>query len=183
MTGQRHGEIHEQLADTGALHEAAEQHEDQHVGRGYRERNAENAFRRHVELIHQPHRLEPGDEQAIDQKHDGGDRQRPTDHAARGLEHDQHHDRAHDHVGPREVVDVEDASGEVFVVDEQVDDRCRPKHKQRVIENAGQAILCPIPPIDQEGEHQREQQVGAPERDRLRRAEGDRPHVVRRHRD
>ncbi len=65
----------------------AEQHEDHHVGGRHRQRNSENAFRRHVELIEHVLRLEPRDNERVEQKHDRGDRQRQADDPARCLEH------------------------------------------------------------------------------------------------
>ena len=44
-----------------------------------------------------------------------------TRRVASSTSHRQHH--AHDHVGPGQVVDVEDAVDDVFVVDEQIEDR------------------------------------------------------------
>ena len=59
MAGQAGGEIHEQLPGAGALHEGAEHDEDQHIGRRHRQRDAEDAFGGHVELVEQALRLEP----------------------------------------------------------------------------------------------------------------------------
>ena len=65
VAGDAHGEVHEQLAGAGALHEGAEQHEDHHVGGGDRQRLAEDALGRQVELVDEPDRLDAGEEIAV----------------------------------------------------------------------------------------------------------------------
>ena len=89
VAGQAGGEIHEQLPGAGALHEGAEHHEDQHIGRRHRQRDAEDAFGCHIELVEHALRLELRDEQPVDQKHHRGDRHRPAEHAARRLQQHQ----------------------------------------------------------------------------------------------
>ena len=92
------------------------------------------------------------------------------------------HDRE-GHVGPRQVVDVVDAVDDVVVVPEQVDDRRAREREQRVVETRRRPAPASAPRAadEQEGQHDREQEMRAAEDDRLGRARDDDPHVVESH--
>ncbi len=184
VPGQCHGEVHEQLPDARLLHEAAEHHEDDHERRRNGERLAENTLRRHVELVEDAHRLELGDEQPVQQEQDGGDGQRQVDATAGRLQHDHDQDRAENHVGPRQIVDVVDAGDDVFVIDEQVEQRSDAERQPDIVDDIRDRPLHPhLAAVDQEHQHEREQEVRAAEDDRFRRPAHDDPHVVEDHRD
>ena len=70
MAGETGRKVHEQLAGAGALHEGAEHHEDQHIGRRHRQRNSEDAFGGHVKLIEHALRFDLGNHQPVEQEHD-----------------------------------------------------------------------------------------------------------------
>jgi hypothetical protein len=108
VPGERQREIHEQLADAGALHERAEQHEHDDVGGGHAERRAEDAFGGQVQDLDDLLRPRLGDERAVDQEHDRGNGQRPADHAPGGFQHDHGEDRAQDEFGLGRVVDEDE---------------------------------------------------------------------------
>src|SRR5690606_6079667 len=78
MAGKTHREIHKKLARSCSLHERAEHHEDQDVSSGYRKRNSENAFGRHIKLVEQPHRLDASNKEAIGEKYERRYRKRGT---------------------------------------------------------------------------------------------------------
>jgi hypothetical protein len=145
--------------------------------------NCEDPFGGHEQLVHEPHRFEPRDEQSVDHEHDRRQRQRPADHASRRLEHDHGQDDARDHVGRGQVVDVEDAGDDVLVIDEQMQDRHHAEHQQNEVERRRFVADLAGSPVKKKQQHQREHQVRAAVPDRLGRAEGDRPHVIKRHRD
>ena len=183
VAGECHGKVHEQLPGAGALHECTEQDEDQHIGCRHRERDAENSLGGHIELIHEPHRLKLRDKEAVQHEQNRGERQRPADHAARSLQHDHAHDRTHDHIGRRQVVDIEDAVDDVFVIDEQMQYRREAKHEQNVVEHCRGIARRTRSTVDQKQQHQRERQMRTAIEHRFRRAEGDRPYMIERHRD
>jgi hypothetical protein len=178
------GEIHEELARAGALHEAAEQHENHDVGRRDAKRRAEDPFRGHEELVEEAHRLDAGDGEAIDQEHERGERQGPADQPPRRLQHEDDHDDRKGHVGRRQIVDVVDAVDEVVVVPEQVKDRRDGEGQQEVVDELRRLPDAVARAADhEEGQGHREQEVRAPEDDRLRGAGRDDPHVIESHGD
>ena len=90
-----------------------------------------------------------------------------------------------DLVGERELVDVDDAVGDVVVVDEDVQDEApAPGDEQHDVERCASARPPPgFERVEQEDERQREQQVRAAEEIRFGRPERRDVHVVERHRD
>ena len=156
MPGDRHREVHEQLAGAALLHERTEQHEQHHVARRHAERRAEDALGGQVQLLHQHRRGHPREAERVDQERDRGQRQREPDHPPRRLEHDHHRVHRVERVRPRQVVDVDDAVDEVVVLEKDVQDEAEAQRQQQQVERAPRR-----PPgarrVQQEDQRQREQ--------------------------
>ncbi len=138
-------------------------------------------FRGQVQLLHQHRGRHAREADRVDQERDRGQRQREPDHPPRRLQHDHHRGHRVELVRRREVVDVDDAIDERFVVEKDVEDEAGAERQQREIERAP-GRDAGARRVQQEDERQREQQVRAAEDDRLRRAERRHVHVVERHR-
>ena len=136
MAGKTHGEIHKKLARSCSLHERAEHHEDQDVSSGYRKRNSENAFGRHIKLVEQPHRLDAGDEKAVGEKHERRYWQRGTKDTPGGFQDHHNQDGPEYHVGGRQIIDVIDAIDDVIVIDKQVNNRRRGEDEKNIIQES-----------------------------------------------
>ena len=105
-----HGDAGQIITDAGALHDGAEQDEEEDEGRGNRQRNAEHAFGRRVEMTDnalgrvaamgdQFRHVRP--EIGIGHEDDGNRRQHGADRAARGFQKRDDGDSAHEEVGRR----------------------------------------------------------------------------------
>ena len=136
VPGDRHREVHEQLAGAAALHERAEQHEQHHVGRRHAQRRAEDALGRQVQLVHAARRRSTRVKtDRVDQERDRGERQRrgPARAAsprARCPPRPPHRTCP----GPRQVIDVDDAVDEVVVVEKDVQDEAEAQRQQQQVE-------------------------------------------------
>ena len=114
--GQRGGKIDEEAAEPDARRQHAEQHVVEHVGRHHAERDAVDALAREIEVIDDAFPRVAGMREdarqrraveRVDHQHDGDDRQRPADAAARRLQQHDDHDRAHDPVDRIRIADAE----------------------------------------------------------------------------
>jgi hypothetical protein len=114
--GQGGGKIDEEAAEPDARCQDAEQHVVENVSRDNTERDAVDALARQIEMIDDTFPAVAGmrentgqraSVERIDHEHDGNDRQRPADAAARRLEQHHDHDRAHDPVHRVGIADAE----------------------------------------------------------------------------
>ena len=123
-----------------------------------------------------------GEEVPVEPERDARERQRQPQHAPGALEHQQDQRDAEDDIGPRHVVDVDDAVDDVVVVDEDVADRDDARGDQQPIQQ--RRLTWPCAPCSarcsgssiascssvgdlqaepEKGQHQREQQMDAAE--------------------
>ncbi len=178
MAGDREGEVHEQPSGAAPFHERAEQDEQHHVGGRHPQRRAEDPLEGEIHLLSQDRHLHVGEEGRVGEKHAGGDRQRPAEDAPGRLEDDQHRYHRVDHVEDRHVIDVDGAVGDVFVIEEDVEDEGPRTDEQDRVKNAPTDAAAGLERIQQENERECKQKVRAPEDHRLRRAEPGDVHVV-----
>src|SRR5690606_35495626 len=158
VAGKTHGEIDKKLARSCSLYERAEHYEDQDVSSGYRKRNSENAFGRHIKLVEQPHRLDASNKESIGEKYERCYRKRGTNDAPCSFQDHDNQDGPEQHVGCRQIIDVIDAINDVIVIDEQMDDRRRGEDQKCIIKQSGRLTsLGSCSPVNKKCERQREQ--------------------------
>ena len=153
----------EQVDHPGVLEEAAEQDEQEDVGRRHQHRDAEDALGAEEQLADdlidavpavRDHAGQVLPEESVREEGRADDRQREAEHPARGLEHHHDEDRAHDQIGRAGIARALDQVRlEHQVIQRQ---RERRRRERRVVPGDALAVRPAGHRVDQEREREQE---------------------------